>query len=81
MRPVWVTASLMTAVKCSTLASGTWFVSYEERSQLKQQHGTNKRKQACHRRQQLRPGAANWRTRRNVTSSLILAHWLHYVKS
>ena len=27
------------------------------------------------------PGASIWRTRQNVTSCLILAHWLHYVKT
>jgi len=26
------------------------------------------------------PGAATWRTRRNITSCLIVANWHHYVK-
>ena len=38
-------------------------------------------KQAWRQRRQLCLGAVAWWTRRNITRSLIMVHWLHYVKN
>jgi len=44
-------------------------------------HLCNSTWQACSHRHRLRPGSAMWRTHRNISSWLILAHWPHYVKT
>jgi len=42
---------------------------------------TQSLKRACIHRQHLVPGVTTWRTWQNITLSLILPHWLHYVKT